>query len=350
MTSFDRKTFIDALKVVTPASKGAGLPVLSGVRIDCADEVATLTCSNLDETISTTVPCDTADVAAESWVLPAALLARIFAGMKGDVVTLLEVDGGKVKISSGRKHASLPTLPIDDWPKSARPETERITLSVGDVEQIRRIVHAVSRDMFRPSLTGIHLSTSVAESTDSFRLARVDIDADLPDMLVPGVALLNVLAATDGAFNLSTDGNAAMFTDGATSWTTRLIRDKYPDLPRLIRDESKHAVTVNAADFVAALEGMSALGPDNTPTRIDVLDGRLVLQRSIPGVGDMTDEVDATGDVAGMFGVWASYLVDAIEGAGDDEVTVETETPLKPVIVRGSGGYVSLVMPIRIEA
>src|SRR5690606_13737668 len=150
---------------------------LHGVHIDTG--TGAVTCNNLDLAITTTVPILDRDTDTGAVLLPAKVLTRIVGGMSGETVHLSDPDErGDVTVKCGRTKATLPTIPAGDWFAPGGIKGATFTLTAGDVDRIGRVLHAASVDESRPVLCGVHLVGNLAQATDSFRLAQVELDAD----------------------------------------------------------------------------------------------------------------------------------------------------------------------------
>lgn len=78
----------------------------------------------------------------------------------------------------------------------------------------------------------------------------------------------------------------------------------------------------------------------------------MVVSAEDPEVGSASEGVPAK--VAGeglVFAVNASYLVDALDAVGSEDVRLELSGPMRPVVVvpvGGGGSHRQLVMPLRV--
>lgn len=356
MTAVSRKALTAALKTVAPAlPKATGLPALHGVHIDTG--TGAVTCNNLDLAITTTVPILDRDTDTGAVLLPAKVLTRIVGSMSGETVHLSDPDErGDVTVKCGRTKATLPTIPTGDWfaPGDIRGAT--FTLTPVDVDRIRRVLHAASVDKTRPGLCGIHLTGNLAQATDSFRLAQVELDADgLPGVIVPTEALRAALGDAESQLVMVTDGRRAALSNGDTTWTTTLIDypgGSYPAFDQVTREASDINVTVNVADLLDALHRLAALGPidiDPLSTPRLTSDGdTLTITRRMRDVGAITDQVDCASDkLTDQVALNLAYLVDLLEQVDADDVTLGFVDPLKPVLV-AEDRFVGLLMPVRV--
>lgn len=354
MTAVSRKALTAALKTTAPAlPKATGLPALHGVHIDTG--TGAVTCNNLDLAITTTVPILDRDTDPGAVLLPAKVLTRIVGSMSGETVHLSDPDErGDVTVKCGRTKATLPTIPTGDWFAPGDIKGATFTLTPGDVDRIRRVVHAASVDKARPGLCGIHLTGNLAQATDSFRLAQVELDADgLPGVIVPTEALRAALGDAESQLVMVTDGRRVALSNGDTTWTTTLhdCDGGYPSFDRLLRDSSDINITVDVDELLESLKRLGSLGGMDVPSapRLTCDGNTLTITRRMRDVGAITDTIDCTGDqLTDPICLDGDKLTDLLEQVRGDEVTLGIVDPLKPVVV-AEDRFVGLLMPVRVS-
>lgn len=356
-TTINRKQLAAALKIVAPAvSRDHAHPALHGVRIvGGPGERLTLTATNLDLTISHNIYTD-GDQAGVDLLVPAGALTRMVSSMSGETVAI-EPDDVSVEIRSGRTKASLATIDVAGWPQLPALDAEVHELTAEQVELVRRVTHAASVDKSKPVYNGVHFDGSTARATDSYRLATVPLDLgeDWAPISLPGPALATVLGvATEGIY-LQATTNAARLTAGDTTWTTRLaeLTGGYPSFDRLVRDKSEHSLCVNRDALIESLGRVLTISGEGSLVKLSVVDGELTLTCSSEsnGKGDTIDDaldIEAeTGGAIPDLGLNGHFLVDLLKATTADEVVLEIEDAMRPVMVH-DGEWTGLIMPVRI--
>lgn len=342
----DRRQVVDALKAVVPAaSKGGGLAVLTGVRIDVAPTGVDFTCSNLDLTIATTL--DAPHSTKGTAVVPAALLLRIVSAMHGETVILEDHGDTKLVVSAGEGVANLRTLDADTWPKLPEPGGPTVTLDAETVDLLGRIVPMASVDKARAELSCVHIDKGRAATTDSYRLGMVEgLPSELGPALIPTDGLRAILGAED--VQVTTDGRLISFASGATTWTARLVDGTYPDYGRLLYDPPLSLVVdrdalAQAAELVGVIIGTDV----NRGIRLLREGDKLHLSSTEQDVGDVLDTIPVSGTFDGGVGFNRGFLADLLEAHGPGEVTIALADALKPAVVK-SGRLTALLMPVKI--
>lgn len=350
MLTVDRKALTRALKIVQPAvAKAASMPALFGVRLLATTEGLTLTASNLDLSIGTVIDADGDDLDV---VANAATLRRIVGAGRESTIHLDVEDGHRLVLSSGAS-SSMPLIP-DAFPNvtTLGDEVTEAKLTAEDMEQIARVLHAVSLDPQRVRLSGVHLAGCYAEATDSYRLARTTLSVELPDLLVQPSVLRSVIDHAVAPVGVASDGKRVQFTSGPTSWITSLIPqsdEAFPDIDRLldwIKAKASAECAVSVPDLVDLLDRVRSLGPVSaaSPAELNVEGSTLVASREIGGVGSIADDITVDGEMSTLR-VNPSLLIDAIEHARADEVTLRKGEPGRPVLIEVDG-YTAVVMPV----
>jgi DNA polymerase-3 subunit beta len=358
----EREILADALTTAGRAatSRSGTLPVLSGLRLDVADQQLTVTGTDLELTIRLSVPVHSDNDG--SAVVPARLVADIVRSLPAGAVEV-SVGDDDMSISAGRSQFSVRPLSLSDYPAQVEPTAEPVTLASAQVtDALRQVVRAASTDDARPVLTGVLIASEDTGlkmvATDSYRLAVRDLPqssilAAGQKVLVPGRALVELqrVLSADAELSVRLGAREAVFEAGGTRLTTRLIEGEYPNYRNLLPSSYPNQLTVGREALLEALRRVKILAQDSTPVRLGLGGDTLQLTAITQDVGNAHEEIDATYTGTEMTVAFnPDYLaagVDAVEG---DEVTLSTLDPMKPAVLRGVGhdDYLYLLMPVRV--
>jgi DNA polymerase-3 subunit beta len=358
----ERDVLAEALTTAGRAATGrsGALPVLSGLWLDLAGDQLTITGTDLDLTIRLVLAVGgDRDGGA---VLPARLASDIVRSLPAGKVEV-GVDDDEVTISGGRSQFTVRPLALDDYPKSAAPTTQSVTLPAAEFgEALRQVVRAASTDEARPILTGVLLTSENdglrMVATDSYRLAVRDLAGQHvlgtdQKVLVPGRALseLQRLVGSGDDLVMRLGDRDATFEVGGTRLTTRLIEGEFPNYRQLIPASHPNALTVEREPLLEAIRRVKILAKDATPIRLQMGGDILRLTAITQDVGNATEELDAayTGtELTVAFN--PDYFAAGVEACASDSVTLSTLDALKPAVVRGVGAddYLYLLMPVRV--
>jgi DNA polymerase III sliding clamp (beta) subunit (PCNA family) len=173
-------------------------------------------------------------------------LCELLGRLSADTVNLV-VEEGKIGIRAGRSRTSfdlLPTrLPIDSIDLTG----EMVDLSATFADQLRWASTSCAKDASRPALTCVLVADGWMQSSDSYRLSRVQCGDDLPRLMLP---LSQVDVLVDYPIKrvaLSAGGEWARFeTDDGTTLCARSMSGAYPNLDHIYQVEGSEVQLTDA--------------------------------------------------------------------------------------------------------
>ncbi len=359
----ERDVLVEALGTAGRAAAGRGtsLPVLSGVRVELAGDRLTLTGTDLELTISVEIAVSGGGDGVV--VLPGRLASDVVRALPAGSVDV-EVGEDETRIVAGRSEFSLRGLPADEFPRVAEPGGEPVTLASAELATaLAQVVRAASSDDARPILTGVLLAAEAAGlrlvATDSYRLAIRDLPgttvlAEGQKVLVPSRALTELARVLDKGDTLTVrfGERDASFEVGGTRLTTVLIEGEFPPYERLIPQAQPNRLTVGREALLEAVRRVKLLAREATPVRLSMSSDGLELVAITQDVGQAHEALDAKFEGTDLTVAFnPEYLVQGIEVAPGDEVTVETVDALKPALLRCSEhpDFLYLLMPVRVS-
>ena len=362
-----REELVNKLSTVSRAvSTRAATQALSGVLLSAGDGKVTLTATDLDMGLKTTVEAEVANEG--SVLLPGRLLAEVVRSL-GDASVEIETRESErdVEIRSGSSSFHLRVLPVEDFPKLPEP-ADGTGLKIPAAAlgaSIDLVARAASRDDMRPVLTGVFVSASGREmtmvATDSYRLAvkRTELEAELGGEIeanIPARALrelgriLSAEGVEDVAVALQT--NQAIFQAGAIVLTTRLIEGQFPNFRQLLPESYEHDVRLPRSEFLDVARRVSQLAQRNAPLKLAFAAGELTVAAETPDVGDAQETMPAAFEGEPLeIGFNPEFLKEGIESVGGEEVLLRLISPLRPGLLQPveDDDFRYLVMPIRLN-
>jgi DNA polymerase-3 subunit beta len=359
----ERDVLVEALGTAGRAAAGRGtsLPVLSGVRVELSGDQLRLTGTDLELTI--TVEVAVSGQADGVVILPGRLASDIVRSLPAGSVEV-EVSNEEARIAAGRSEFSLRVLPADEFPRLSEATGEPVTLASAELAAaLSQVVRAASSDDARPILTGVLLAAEAdglrLVATDSYRLAIRDLPgttvlAEGQQVLVPSRALQELARVLSGADTLSVrlGEREASFEVGGTRLTTVLIEGEFPPYERLIPQAQPNRLTVGREVLLEAVRRVKLLAREATPVRLAMSNDGLELVAVTQDVGQAHESLDAKFEGTELTVAFnPEYLVQGIEVAPGDEVTIETVDALKPALLRvpEHPEFLYLLMPVRVS-
>ncbi|HXY91888.1 MAG TPA: DNA polymerase III subunit beta [Acidimicrobiia bacterium] len=362
----ERDTLAEAVATAqrAVASRTGAMPVLSGLRVSAADGALELVGTDLELTIRVRIPAEIDG--GGSAVLPARLFSDIVRQLDGDIVTV-ELSDEDAHIEAGRFATTLRTLSAAEFPRLPETNEPGVRVDAGAfAEALRQVVSAASKDDARPILTGVLLTASPTGlrlvATDSYRLAMRDLEgvsvlAEGQKVLVAAKGLSEVqrlLSSASGEIDVVLGEREVVFRVGSAEVTTRLIEGDFPNYQQLIPGGYPNRLTVARDALQAAVNRVRLVGQsrDTAPIRLTQTPESLELSAIAQDVGEAHESVEAKYEGSELTVAFNSqFLLDGIDAAASDEVSLESIDPLKPAVLRASDtpDFLYLLMPVRIS-
>lgn len=360
--------FSAALALVSRAvSPRSTLPVLSNVLLETTQGGLCVTATNLDLTISATVPATVFEEGRTT--VPSRLLTEYIGSLgEADCTLALDPKNQVTRITCGSQRSNLHGIdPVEFPPLPERPDEGAVEIDSAELARgIGQTGIAASGDEASPVLTGVLIQVEpdrlTMVATDRHRLAVKHLtlahgEAGGPPVIVPARHLAEVARAVTPSRSTTTmtvarGRNQAFFRIGEVALSTRLIEGTYPNYAQVIPTEATTTVTASGAALLRMARTAAVLARDaGNPVKLIVDGDGLTLVAQTAEVGDHQAPVDAR--VVGeevQIAFNARYLIEALAAVDGDEVQLSLNGPLQPGIVRASGrdDYLCVIMPVRV--
>lgn len=335
-----------ALRAVAPVVGRGHLPVMASVRLEARGDELLVSASSAEATVRHVLPL--VHPAVGIAVVPARPLARFTASVEDHIALDLRPDA--VVASSGRVRMELRTVPVADWVEAAEPDEAPVTLRAGDVRQVRRVLHAAAPA--NPMLAGVRFEPGWVIALDGYRMAAAKIDAQPAECVVP-LEAVSAAVAEPCDLEMVIDGPRVRLSFGATTFTAATIAGAYPDwrLPLPEPETLVHRLAAKREALLTALRRVEALGftAAGVPiTRVDLApssETTFTVRSADAALGECDEEVDGT-LTASHVAFNATYLQQAVEQSGRDDVEIKLSEGVKPAVL-AEDDHIQLVMPIR---
>ncbi|MBI2798418.1 DNA polymerase III subunit beta [Candidatus Saccharibacteria bacterium] len=354
----------NALTILSRAiATRTSLPVLSNILINATKQGVELQATNLEIAISQTIG---AKVEKEGKL---SVPARLF----GELVS--QLPPGKIQLSSNKDNlviqtdsinSSLNGIAASEFPQIPKiaPKTTLKIPAKQLTGALSTVTVAASLDESRPVLAGVYMlftkGALTLAATDSYRLAENKIGLDNryeQGLIVPLRTAQEVQRSAgaddqEGEVELQIGETELAFSFDDTVITSQLIEGKYPDYTKIIPTSSKTKVQVNRQQLLSnvKLASIFAQGAAHT-IQLNVSRDKLKLHTTAAHVGtnDATVDCKTTGNNLEI-SLNAKYLLDVIQTLNSDQVSLEFNTKLDPVLVRPtqkSNQLLHIIMPLR---
>lgn len=277
-----------------------------------------------------------------------------------------------LKAGVGARRYTVSGLPEVDFPAPPEVPSTGSTLTIPARAMVDLIAHAafsVSTDESRP-----HLNSTLVEfdgetvrmvSTDGHRLTKAEVtsagSSSKATLLVPLKAVQELRRVCDdllsdhgaeATLTITTAGSTAFFTAGSLVFSVKLIEAQFPPYSQVIPKQSTRNVRASRAALADALRAVSVAASEKTGgVRLLLGEGVVRIASESPGVGEGFDElpVDYTGTPV-QVGLNGKYLLDVLAALSEDEISIDLNGELDPIVVKpvGDRSFLAVVMPMRI--
>lgn len=373
--SVNQTAFINQINNVLRAiSSKTTIPILTGIKIVVSDNGITLTGSNADITIQSTIA--TTESSNElvidepgAIVLPARFFSEIIKKLPEKTVTVNVHDGFQTKITSGSAEFIINGQDANNYPHL--PEIESDATIKVDADLLRDVIDqtriAVSKQESRPILTGIHVLLAdgvlTAVATDSHRLAQRKVKVETGDasydVVIPGdsmTELSRLISDEKDPVDLQIAENQVLFKFGNTLFYSRLLEGNYPETSRLIPDTADTTIEVDAGKFLSTIERASLLshqGHNNVvKLTIDPDQGIAKISGDSAEVGNVEENVmaDSVKGAELEISFNPDYMSDALKSFGQSTILISFTSALRPftmVPTENKDDFIQLITPVR---
>jgi len=343
------------------------LPVLSNVLLRAEGDRIELTATDLDITVSTSVPAVVKKGGATT--LPAKKFFGIIRELGPQDIDLDTDDKNHTTIQSGSSYYKIHGLSADEFPvEQATAETRKINLPQDKFKGLlRKTSFAISTDETRFVLNGILLSlkehnvTMVA--TDGRRLALAYEEVDVPassqgECIVPTKAIneLNRLLQAKGDIEVKIGPNKVSFAltgEGVNpvSIISKLIEGNYPNYKQVIPGETKERIAFNRDELHSALRRAELMTSEKSHSvKLTFKKNSVEITANTPDIGEAREAIAVSykgPDMAIAFN--PSYLMDPLKALTEDEIYLDLIDDLSPGIVKTNGPFLYVIMPMRMS-
>lgn len=363
---------LDALNKVSKAISTKNLiPVLAGIKFELKKKKLTLTASDNDITIQTSINCNSdEDFVVESEgsiIIQGKYVLDIVRKLPDKYINIEVVDELKILIYTENSEFNLNGISESEYPNIGLEESKKkVNIKAGVFKSIvNQTAFASSNEESKPVLTGINFNIvgDVLEcnSTDSYRLARKVVKLDNVceenyNIVIPShniIEFSRILGDDEEDVEIHIFNNKILFKTGNLKFESRLINGTYPNTSNLLPDDSFLIISTNLSDFYDVIDRVSILTSDkekNTVT-LETAGNTLVLRSSSVEIGRVEEKMPITKnnneDIRISFS--AKYMMEALKSFSTETVDIHFVGEIKPILIKSTEDetLTQLVLPIR---
>lgn len=351
------------IEKITP--RGDISRILSCVKIDARGSRVTLTTTDLESWVSTTLEADVDETG--STAIDAADFSRATSAGAAGAQLEIAADAIEAKLRVGKARFRLPALPADEFPVGRdMTEVPAFSLPAADLAFLfGKALHAAAIDDVRHFMNGVHVNVVAgkgharhmrAAATDGHRAALVEVAASaeaaaafsaLPGgVILPRQAIAHILrlAGNEGDITVKANENLIDFDFGEVRLVSKLIDGPYAEIDKVVprghphialieRDAFKQ-LTDNMAPFAAELPSDAKAKFKPRSVRLQFDGARLEMSAGNDNGAQGCDEIAIEGfETPVKLSFHVKYLQSALEHAVGTQVRLEIGEPRSPVLL-----------------
>lgn len=363
----------EALNKVSKAISTKNLiPVLAGIKFELKKNKLTLTASDNDITIQTTIEgVDEEDFLVEdegNIIIQGKYISDIVRKLPDKYINIEVIDEFKILIYTENSEFNLNGIDEKEYPTVNLEESKKkIDIKSSIFKDIvNQTAFASSNEEIKPVLTGINFNIAgnilECNSTDSYRLARkvITLDKESEDVyniVIPShniVEFTRIMDEDEGTIvEMHIFNNKVLFKYKNILFQSRLISGTYPNTANLIPDEVNMVITANLNNFYDVIDRASILTSDkekNTVT-LETEGDTLILRSSSIEIGRVEEKMKVSKSSAEDIKVSFSsrYMMEALKSFSTDTIEIHYVGEIKPILLKSSEDttLTQLVLPIR---
>lgn len=350
-------------------SKSSAVPVLANLKLELDDKGLSITGSNYELTIKTTIPYSIDDreiirnVQQGTTLVNAKIITDMARKIDFEEISFEVIDSTIAVITAGKIKYNLNCIKANEYPDvDLEPTGIQINLTRLEFSSlVSQTAFAASLKEQRPILTAVNLEALdgvlTATTTDSARLARkqISISTDLQfSANVPAKMMVEIDHLLEGAeaVKIALSEKKALFTFENTVVATRLIAGEYPNTKNIVPRITNYSLQVNASDFLKAIDRVNILSID----RENVID--LYLDQDTVEVSAKSTQVGSASEKIENFKFEGSnlqisfnseFVSSAIKALGSEDVTFLFVGEMKPFVIKNPNdeSIIQIVTPVR---
>lgn len=346
------------------------LPILDNFLFELQQSTLTVSASDLESTMSTTLEVESDSVGQVA--VPAKLLLDTLKTFPEQPLTFVIESNNSIEISSNHGKYALAYVSADEFPKPIELTDPIQTVVPSDMlaKAINKTIFAAGNDDLRPVMSGVFFQFSTDNltfvATDAHKLVkytRTDLKAsETAEFIMPKKPLnllKGILATADEDVTIAYNDSNAKFSFGNSILICRLIDGKYPNYEAVIPKENPNQLTIGRNQFLNSVRRVSIFSNKTThQIRLKIAGAELNVSAEDIDYSNKAEErltCDYQGDDM-QIGFNSRFLNEMLGNLESEEVQLEMSLPnragiLTPVDGLDEGEIVTmLVMPVMLNS
>ena len=361
--SIEKDLIMEALqKVQSIVGQRTTLPILSNVLLEADHGKLTLTTTDQEVSVRTSVEADISE--SGSTTLPARRFFSICRELPSHQIDIAVTSNDVAEIASGSANFKLEGLSKDDFPPMPSfEESFSYELQQGTFKDIlQKTSYAASTDESRAILNGSLMAFRdnklTVVCTDGRRLALVEQEIDIPDdaeldIVVPTKTVSELIKTLgdEGVASIKTSATQVAFEFGNIFIISKLIDGTYPNYRQVIPSQCEERIAIDRETLHDAVRRVSLMLDDQAASvKVQITENRINLLTSSPEVGEAHESIPVKysgKDITIAFN--PAFMIAPLKHLDSDEVFLELSDDLSPGVIKSNVPFLYVIMPIRVN-
>lgn len=341
-------------------------PILSGIFIKAENDVLELHATNNEIGLLCRIPVEIEEPG--ELVVYGRYFLDVIRKLPGDSVTIVyNKEENIINVTSNQASFTLRSMNANEFPK-VKPIESNVQFTIKDNilrSLIKKTAFACSKDESRPVFTGCYLDIAdnkiTMAATNMHRLAvkyeQFPESLGNIKIIIPSNILMELLHNLNSDIptdvQVSCNFSQISFAFDNIYMTSRLIEGAYPDYNNVIPANHATLVTLDSAEFNAAVDRVSLIsrmGGEFNVVKLEFAHGQLHITSNNPEVGNAEETIPASiegPDISIAFN--AQYLADVMKIIDSKNCELRLNQPLSPITIKEEkdDAFIYVVTPVR---
>ncbi len=326
------------------------LPILDCILIELNDGTITMTASDSETTLSTSIEVSEYEGEGRFAISSKTILEALKENPEQPLNFNINTETMEITVKYPNGKYSMMAQNGDEYPLPKQMGSEVVNLTMAaDVmlTGINRCIFATADDELRPVMNGIYFDINQQDvtlvSSDGHKLVRNKSFAStgnekaafiLPKK--PSNLLKNLLPKEQGDVQICFDDKNAMFTMENYQMTCRLIEGRYPNYSSVIPQNNPHKAVVDRAIFISALKRVSVFSSQaSSLIKLSLKENSMTISAQDIDFSTSAEEtLICQYDGKDMsIGFKSSFLIDILNNISSQNVIIELADPSRAGLI-----------------
>lgn len=326
------------------------LPILDCFLLEVAGNKLSITASDSENTMKTTLPIDASDGDGKFAVSSSRLMDAVKELPEQPLTVEVDTQALTVQMLYQNGVYNFMAQNADEYPVCQPLSQEATSLTLPSptlAANISRSLFAVGTEELRPVMNGIYFDLTpealAIVASDGHKLVRnrvYNVKTESPSSFVlpkkPATLLRTALLKDEGDTVIRFDNRTAEITFGDTTLQSRLIEGRYPNYNAVIPEDNPYIITMDRKALLSVLRRVLPFSSESSHlVRMHIETGLMVLSSQDLDFASSAKE-DIVCDYVGTsmnIGFMGNSLTDILSSIASDDIKLELADPSRPCVI-----------------